>query len=80
VRVALDAMLLRGQFSGVEVSIHNLLRSVTAAAADWEFLITVSPGFTDPLLSRPNVICHYAPSWTRLRAGTTESYSSTFTP
>ncbi len=67
-RIALNAMLLQGQFSGVEVSIQNLVRTVTAAAPDWEFLITVPRGFDDLALHRPNVICHYAPACTRLRA------------
>lgn len=68
-RIALNGMLLQGQFSGVEVSIYNLLRAITAAAPDDQFLITVPSGFSDSFLTRPNVICHYAPTWTHLRAG-----------
>ncbi len=68
-RIALNGMLLRGEFSGVEVSIYNLLRAVATAAPDDQFLITVPPGFSDALLARSNVICHYAPTWTGLRMG-----------
>ena len=68
-RIALNGMLLQGQFSGVEVSIYNLLCAVTAAAPEHEFLVAIPPGFTDPLWARPNVVYHHAPPWPPRRPG-----------
>ncbi len=68
-RIAIDGMLLRPPYSGVEVAIENTVRSVATEAPGWEFVVFVPPDFVSQETMPDNVVLRYAPGWTRLRIG-----------
>jgi len=68
-KIAVNAMLLRQPYSGVEVAIHNLIKAVAAQAPQWEFLAAVPADFAASTDMPGNISLHRAPGWTRDRAG-----------
>ncbi len=68
-KIAVNAMLLRQPYSGVEVAIHNLIKAVAAQAPQWEFLAAVPADFAASTDMPGNISLYRAPGWTRDRAG-----------
>ncbi|NSW58295.1 MAG: glycosyltransferase family 4 protein [Armatimonadetes bacterium] len=68
-RVAVDAMLLGGAHSGVEVSIEGLCEGLAAVCEDHRFLITHRPGYTPADIEDGPFDFRLAPGWTAGKAG-----------
>ncbi|MBP8951349.1 MAG: glycosyltransferase family 4 protein [Armatimonadetes bacterium] len=67
-RVAIDAMLLGGAHSGVEVSIEGLCEGLTAVCEDDRFLIAHRPGYAPGDVDGP-LDYYLAPRWSAGKAG-----------
>ena len=67
-RIAVDAMLLGGRHTGVEVAIAGLAGALGACPAH-QFLLMHRPGYDARDLGGPFVQHHAAPTWTASRPG-----------
>lgn len=68
-RVAIDAMLLGGKHSGVEVAIEGLCLGLRDTGAGREFLIVHRPAYDPADLRGPGMSTSQAPAWTTVRPG-----------